>query len=133
MPEFDVDATRIPVFEISEEYLFKYYFEGEDLFEELEAFYNWDEYRFEVPKDDFEEVRLVLAEHFYELDVVEDLEPYCVVKETYTEHAEILRRSVLTWTRRGYHFFLMKDELAVEHAIERGATPVADIDLVLGI
>lgn len=133
MPEFDVEATRIPVFEISESYLFTYYFEGEDLFEELEGYYDRDEYRFEIPKEAFEEVCRVLAEHFYELDVVEDIEPYCVVKETYTEHAEILKQSVLTWTRRGHHFFLLKDELAVEHAIERGATPVADVDLVLGI
>jgi len=55
------------------------------------------------------------------------------VTGTYDEHADILRESVLTWERRGHRFFVMKDELAVESAIEAGATPVAETEFEAGI
>jgi len=133
MPTFDVDAERITVFRIDDEYLFSYYFDREDVFESLREYYNEDEYRFEIPAEDFDTVRAQLEDEFFEPVVVEDLDPYCVVKEQYTEHAEILKQSVLNWERRGHLFFLMKDELAVKDAVERGATPIEETDFVLGM
>jgi hypothetical protein len=109
------------------------HFDREDVFESLREYYNDDEYRFEIPAEDFDTVRAQLEDEFFEPVVVEDLEPYCVVKEQYTEHAEILKQSVFNWERRGHLFFLMKDELAVKDAVERGATPIEETEFVLGL
>lgn len=133
MPQFDVDAERITVFEIDGEYLFTHYFDRTDVFEDLQEYYGGETYRFEVPEADFDEVREVLADAYYEPVVVDDPARFCVVKEKYTPHADILRDSVVHWERRGHIFFLMKDERSVQEAVERGATRLADTDFVLGI
>lgn len=133
MPQFDIDPERVNAFEIGDQYLFKHYFDRTDLFDELREYYNDEEYRFEVPADEFESVQNFLRQEYIEFVVVDDLEPYCVVKEQYTEHADILRNAVVHWQRTGYNFFLMKDELSVKEAIEQGATPVADTELAIGL
>jgi hypothetical protein len=133
MPTFDVEPEQFPVFKIEDQYLFSRYFEHEDVFEKLSEFYNDTEYRFEVPEGEFDTVCDRLEDAYYEPVVVTDLEPYCVVIDKYDEHAEILKRSVATWERRGKRFFLMKDDLAVKEAIERGATRIGDTDYVVGL
>ena len=135
VPTFDVDPERIHLFEIDEQYLFKHYFEREDIFDALSDYYNHDKYRFEIPPDDLDTVRDVLEEHFYEPVIVDpdDLDAYCVVKEQYTSHADILRNSVVHWSREGHNFFMMKDEFAVREALEQGATPITETEFVLGL
>ncbi|MFA9516606.1 hypothetical protein ACERIT_05225 [Halopenitus sp. H-Gu1] len=133
MPQFDVDAERINLFEIDGQYLFKQYFERTDLFEEFREYYNDDAYRFEIPQDDLDVVRERLTEAYFEPVIVDDLESFCVVKEKYTEHAEILKHSVTHWERRGHLFFIMKDELAVKEAVERGADQLEETEFVLGL
>lgn len=133
MATFDVDPERILVFNLGDEYIFKHYFQRRDLFEALQEYYNGDTYRFEVPADELAAIREELAEEYYELELIENLEPYCVVKDQYTDHAAILRESVANWTRDGYHFFLMKNELAVKTALEHGATRISETDLVVGV
>ncbi|PSP83990.1 hypothetical protein BRC83_06235 [Halobacteriales archaeon QS_1_68_17] len=133
MPTFDADPERITAFRVDDRYLFAHYFEREDLFDRLREYYDGEQYRFAVPADEFPTVRADLAEEYVEFEVVEDLEPYCVVKEQYTEHADILRDSVAHWERRGHLFFLLESELAVREAVERGATPVAETDFVVGL
>lgn len=133
MAEFDVDRERIVVFPIDDEYLFRYFFDRKDIFEQLREYYDDGEYRFAVPADDFEDVAAILREAHFEPVVVGDLREFCVVKEQYTEHADILRNAVAQWQRRGYNFFLMKDELSVGQAIEAGATPIEETDLALGL
>jgi hypothetical protein len=133
MPSFDVDATEICVFPVGEEYLFSHYFERDDAFELLQEYYDDDAYRFEIPEAEFDAVRDRLEEAYFEPVVVTDLEPYCVVIDKYDEHAEILKRSVANWERSGHRFFLMKDDLAVTEAVERGATRIEDTDFVVGL
>ncbi|MFB6299360.1 MAG: hypothetical protein ABEH65_03795 [Halobacteriales archaeon] len=133
MPEFDIETEPINVFKIDDQYLFTHYFDRTDLFDQLRPYYNDEEYRFEVPADDFETVRTHLTEEYFDPRVIEDPEPYCVVKEMYTEHAAILRDSVAHWERAGHLFFLMKDELAVKEALEQGATHISETDFVPGI
>lgn len=133
MPTFDVDGERLTVFAVGDEYLFAEYFDRTDLFDALSEYYNHDAYRFEVPEDEFPEVRERLEDAYYEPVVVTDLEPYCVVVETYDEHAGILKRSVANWERSGHRFFLMKDDLWVEEAIQRGATPISETRFVVGL
>lgn len=133
MTDFDVNPERITVFRVGSEYLFKHYFEREDVFQQLESYYNRDEYRFEVPADEFGDVETILEDAYYEPVVVTDLEPFCVVKPKYTPHADILRNSVAHWSRNGYNFFLVTDELSVREAIEAGAEPVGDTEFVIGL
>lgn len=133
MPEFDVDAEPIYVFEIDDTYLFKYYFERQDVFSELSEYYDDAAYRFEVPTADFENIRDLLEDNYYEPTIVEDIEAFSVVIEQYSKHADILRNSVIHWTRDGYYFCVIQDPLAVDQAVEQGATRLEDTDLVLGL
>lgn len=133
MPEFDVEKEPIYVFQIEGTYLFKHYFERTDIFEELREYYEDGEYRFEVPTDEFPAVQDFLESNYYKPIFVDDPAAFAVVKEQYTEHADILRNAVMHWTRDGYHFFIMQDPLAVDQAIEQGATRLEETDLVLGI
>jgi len=102
-------------------------------FSELQEYYNDDEYRFEVPEDDFPWVLELLEENHYKPIPVKDIEEFAVVKEQYTEHADILRNSVMHWTRDEHNFFVMQSPQAVEEAVEQGATRIEDTDLVLGL
>lgn len=131
--EFEGDADPIYVFEIDNTYLFKQYFEHEDLFRELRDYYNDEQYRFEVPATEFDDVRELLGDYFYEPVTVEEFGEFCVVKEQYTAHAEILRNAVETWSRHGHNFFLMKDPLAVDQAVEQGAERVEETEFVVGV
>jgi hypothetical protein len=133
MPTFDVEPERFIVFKIDDEYLFSQYFEQTDVFDDLREYYNDTEYRFEVPEDEFDTVRKRLENAYYEPVVVTELEPYCVVIDKYDDHAEILKQSVATWERDRKRFFLMKDDLAVKEAVERGATHISDTDYVVGL
>lgn len=133
MPTFDVDPEPLTVFRVGDEYLFAHYFDREDVFAELREYYDRDAYRFAVPEREFDAVAEVLTDARYEPVVVEDLEPFCVVIDRYDEHAAILRQSVATWTRRGHRFFLVESELAVEEALERGATRVAETEFAVGL
>ena len=133
MTTFAVEPYRINAFAVGEEYLFRRYFERDDLFRQLAEYYDRDAYRFAVPEAEFEGVSELLANEGFEPIAVDDLEPFCVVKERYTKHADILRDSVAHWQRRGYNFFLLPDVSAVETAVEAGAIPSAEIDLALGL
>ena len=134
MPGAEVDREPVHVFVLDRAYVFKRYFELNELFDELRDFYDADEYRFEVPEREWEDVTATLREYHYEPTVVEDVEDFVVVKEQYTKHAEILKHSVANWTRREYNFFLMKDPLSVERAVqEQGATLASETDLAVGV
>ncbi len=133
MPRFDIEAEPITVFHIGDEYIFSHYFEREDIFDTLKQHYNQESYRFEVPEEAVQDVCSLLKEEYFEPMVVEELEPYCVIKEKYTEHADILRLSVAHWERDDTLFFLLPDELTVREAIDKGATPIADTSYVIGL
>jgi hypothetical protein len=130
MPTFDVDREEINIFKIDDTYLFKHYFEQEDLFQALRPYYNEDDYRFKVPREAFNEVQELLRDHFYEPTVVDDPEPFCVVHPKYSKHADVLfKASVLQRSHGDHHVFLMKDQVSVEQAVNRGAELLAEKDL----
>jgi hypothetical protein len=133
MPTFDIDPEPLVVFRVGDEYLFSRYFDRQDVFDDLREYYNEEQYRFEVPADEFEQVRNRLEDAYFDPVVVTDLEPYCVVIDRYDEHAEILKQSVATWERHGHRFFLMQNELAVKEAVERGATRISETEFVVGL
>lgn len=130
MPEFDVDTDQINVFEINGTYVFTHYFDNNEVFDQLRQYYNQSAYRFEVPtKDELDQVDELLDEYFYDLEVVDDVEPFCVVKDKYSEHSDILRNTVVKFERGQHNVFVMKDKLAAEQAVEQGATPLDETDV----
>lgn len=132
MPAFDVDREEINVFEVNDTYLFKQYFDNSDVFDELRQYYNQDAYRFELPDQaTVQQVDATLADYFYTLDVVDDIEAYCVVVERGKDYSDILRNAVVQFDRRQHHVFLMKDQLSVDQAVEHGATPLEQTDIIL--
>ncbi|WP_273837507.1 hypothetical protein [Halococcus sp. PRR34] len=133
MPTFDADTTEINAFEVEDAnlYIFSQYFDRDEVFNELREWYDSEQYRFEVPTDEIERVETFLDEYFYEVTRVaaDDIEPFCVVKEKYTDHADILRNSVYHTGRGRNTVFVMQDRLSAEQAVEQDATPLADADI----
>ena len=120
---------QINVFEVDETYLFKHYFDGDEVFDRLKRYYNNQQYRFEVPVDAFEDLRSVLTEHGYGLVVVDAVEEFAVVVKKYTEHPEnIIKQSVIHRSVDGYSAFLMTDQAAVERATREGAIRLTNTD-----
>lgn len=121
---------QVNVFEVDEWYLFKQYFDGDEVFDRLKQYYNNQHYRFEVPLDDFENLRSFLAEYGYGLVVVDAIEEFVVVVEKYTSHPEnIFKQSVMQRSVDGYNCFLMTDQTAVEQAVHDGATRLTETEL----
>ena len=122
---------RINVFPVGEAYLFKHYV-SEEVFSEIDRYYEEYDYRFEVPADRFAFVRDLLEEHDYAPVVVEDPEPFAVLKRKYTDHPDALFRDAVYHRGLGnFNCFVMKTRDAAERAAERGATPLVDADLNL--
>jgi hypothetical protein len=132
MPTFDADTTEINAFEVegADRYIFSQYFDTEEIFAELREYYDSEHYRFEIPADEIERIGAFLNEYFYDLNRVAPaaIEPFCVVKEKYTDHADILRNSVYHTSRGSTTVFVMQDRLSAEQAVEHGATRLADAD-----
>ena len=133
MPTFDADTTEINAFEVEDAdlYIFSQYFDQEEVFAELREWYNNEHYRFEIPTDEIDGVEALLDDYFYDLQRVppDAIEPFCVVKEKYTDHADILRNSVYHTSRGSTTVFVMRDRLSAEQAVEQGATRLADADI----
>ena len=122
---------RINVFRVEGAYLFKHYV-SEDAFAEVERYYEAYDYRFEVPPERFEFVREVLADHDYAPVVVEDPDPFAVVKRKYTNHPDVLFEDAVYQRSLGtFNCFVMKTRDAADRAVERGGRPLAGTDLEL--
>jgi hypothetical protein len=121
---------QVNIFEVDETYLFKQYFDGDEVFDRLKQYYNNQHYRFEVPPDGFEELRSFLTVHGYGLVVVDAIEEFVIVVEKYTTHPEnIFKQSVLQRSVDGYNCFLMTDQVAVEQSVPDEATRLTETDL----
>lgn len=123
-------AGRVNVFEVDERYLFKHYFEGDDVFDYLKPYYNNQQYRFEVPPEEFESLQSFLGTCGYDLVVVDTIEAFVVAVEKYTAHPEnIFKSSVIQRSVDGYNCFLLTDRAAVERATRDHAVAITDTDL----
>ena len=121
---------QVNVFEVDDIYLFKHYFDGDEVFDRLKQYYNNQHYRFEVPPARFDQLQSFLADHGYGLVVVDALEEFVVVVEKYTTHPEkIFKRSVIHRSVEGYNCFLLVDQSAVEKTTRKHATRIAETDL----
>lgn len=120
---------QVNAFQVDGVFLFKHYFDGDDVFDRLRQYYNNQQYRFEVPVEEFDDVRSFLSAHGYDLTAVESVSKFAVVVEKYTAHPEnIFRASVLQRTVDGYNCFLMRDQFAVAEAVDEGATRLTNTD-----
>lgn len=121
MPTFDIETEEITIFDTGDTYIFKTYFDENQLFNQLETYYNEDKYRLEIPEGDLKQVRQILEEYYYELTVTDDVEDYCVVLGKNADSSDILRNSVMRKRRGQHEILIMKDKLSKEQAIEKGA------------
>lgn len=129
MPTFDVEQDEITAFEFGQMYLFKQYFDKDDLFQQLESYYNSDKYRFEIPEEEILKVKQILDSFFYKLEIADEPEKYCVVQDKEVDSSDILRNSVVNQRRGDYEIHLMKDETSVRQAIEKDASLPEKTDL----
>jgi hypothetical protein len=117
------NQQKVNAFRINDEYLFKHYFEGDKVFARLRKHYNNNQYRFEVPVEDFEAIKSFLADHGYGLTTVHAVEEYVVVVRKYTEHpGNIFKQSVIQQSIPKYNCFLMTTQSAVEEAVSKIST-----------
>lgn len=108
MPSFDVDWENFNVFEVEEMYLFKQYFDRDEVFKELRPYYNADFHRFEISQDDFDDVDELLDQHFYSTNVVSEPERFCVVYPEEGDVPDVLFIASVLQQRTGDHLlFLM--------------------------
>ena len=115
---------RINAFAVDGYYLFKHYFEGDEVFARLGRYYNNQQYRFEVPTKDFKGIRSFVAKHGYGLVAVDEatLPEFVVVVRKFTTHPDnIFKASVIHRASGDYNCFLMTDQNAVKRAVEAGA------------
>jgi len=125
---------RVNVFPVEERYLFKHYFDNDEIFDKLRRYYNNQQYRFEVPDEDFEEIQEFLAEFGYGLVVVDTVAEFAVAVQKYTEHPEnIFKDSVLQRSEGDYNVFVMTDQAAVEQAELQGATRLTETEVEAGL
>jgi len=129
MPDFDIETEEITAFEVGDTHIFKKYFDEDRLFKQLEKYYNEDKYRFEIPEDDLEEVRQVLGEYYYELEVVDSVEDYCVVGDKKSDSSDTLRNSAMRKQRRQDEILVMKDELSKRQAMKKGAASLEESEV----
>lgn len=129
MSTFDVDREEITAFEFGGRYIFKQCFDNDDLFYELEQYYKSHKYRFEVPEGELSEVKQVLDNYLYELEIVDSIEEYCVVQQKEADSSTILRNAVLSQRQGNHDIFLMKDKLSVRQAVEQGTSHDKKSDL----
>lgn len=121
---------EIAVFHLHGVYLFKRFFDDGSIFNDLQRFYDGDEYRFEVPDETgLDAVRETLQEYGYAVRVVEDAAPYTVVKKRDEPYSDILRDAVDHSVQGDYNVFVMRSEAKAEQAEMHGATPISETEL----
>ena len=121
---FDVvpRRRRITVFKIGKLWLFKQFFDNEEIFKALLGYYNQDNYRVEFKTiADRNNALKVLERNGFDYDLVEDLQGYAVKLPKFAKYAQILKNSVASKETATERIFLMKDLDAVEEAVGVGA------------
>lgn len=123
-------STRINAFPVEGRVYFKHYFDDRGIFGELSAYYNGEQYRFEIPMDALTDVREFLQDEGFGLVVVSDPAEFAVVKRKYTKHPDSLfKNSVLMRQTSNYHVFLMKNQTSLEQALINGARRLTAVDI----
>ena len=121
MPTFDIETEEITAFEIGDRYIFRTYFDENQLSKQLDTYYNENKYGFEIPDSGLREVRQVLEKYYYALEVVDSVEDYCVVVDRKSKSASTVRNSIMREHRGQHETLVIKDELSKEKSSEKDA------------
>jgi hypothetical protein len=95
MQAFDVNKKEMNAFDFGETYLFTAYFDENQIFNQIEKYHNFDNYRFEVLKEGVKKVQQVLHNFLHELVVQKSPEEFCIVLDRDDTLPNILTRSVV--------------------------------------
>lgn len=134
MSEFHrADQESVNAFRLGDQYLFKHYFEADEIFARVRTYHHNSQYRFEVPVAEFEEIKSFLADYGYSLVAVHEMAEFVVVVRKYTEPpGNIFKQSVIQRSIPKYNCFLMTSRSAVEDATRKTAIanplPETEID-----
>ena len=121
---FDVIERRkhITFFKLGKLWVFKQFFDNNELFNALLDYYNKNLYSFEFKSTGARNNALKLLErNGFDYDLVEDLKGYVVQLPKSAKYAQILKNSVAFKEIANERLFLMKDLAAVEEAVGLGA------------
>ena len=121
---FDVieRRKRITFFKLGKLWVFKQFFDNQELFNALLDYYNKDLFRFEFKSIGARNNALKLLErNGFDYDLVEDLKGYVVQLSKTVKYAPILKNSVAFKEAANERIFLMKDLAAVDEAVGLGA------------
>lgn len=123
-------TDKINVFEIGDYYLFKHYFDSDEVFELVKVWYNGDKYRYEIPRNKFEKAKNNLAEEGFALLPVHDMTEYIICIRQYTEHPDgIFKESVIHNRKNNYNCFIMKNQKAVEKMENFGGVRFSELNI----
>ena len=121
---FDVieRRKRITFFKLGKLWVFKHFFDNQEIFNALLDYYNKDQFRFEFKSIGVRNNALKLLErNGFDYDLVEDPKGYVVQFPRQAKYAQILKNSVAFKEAANERIFLMKDLAAVEEAVGLGA------------
>ncbi|OPY50652.1 MAG: hypothetical protein A4E48_01804 [Methanosaeta sp. PtaU1.Bin060] len=117
------------MFKAGGRWIFKHFFDDQEIFRELADYYNKDLYRFEFKTVGERNKALKLLDlRGFEVDLVQDLRGYAVKLPKYSRYAPVLKNSVAMIETPEWRIFLMKDRAAVEEAQRLGAK-IVEVDV----
>lgn len=128
MPDHDLPAApkkSITIIKAGQHWIFKHFFEDEDLFKELADYYDKDGYRFVLrTPGERNLVQKLLERRGFEVVVAENSRGYVVKLSRHSRYAAVLKSSLAQIETDEWRVFLMKDQAAVKEALRQGAKMV---------
>ncbi len=113
---------RINLFKAGNRWIFKYYFEDQEIFRELAEYYDKNGYRFVFKTlGERNKALKILERKGFEIALIENARGYVVKLGRYSRYAPLLKNSVAHIETPEWRIFLMKDLAAVEEALRLGA------------
>jgi hypothetical protein len=124
MPIFDIieDRPRINIFKLNKAYYFKHFFDDQELFRELEPYYEKASYRFKMATaGERNKIMKLLDRKGFDPNIIDDPAPYTIEIDKYQKYGELLKNSIESYPVRDKVVLIMKDIAWVEGALEMGA------------
>ncbi len=121
---FDViqRKKRINIFKTGGSWVFKHYFEDQQIFRDLAEYYDKNGYRFVLKTlGERNKALKILERRGFEMVAIENAKGYVVKIGRYSRYAPLLKNSVAHIETPEWRIFLMKDLAAVEEALRLGA------------
>jgi hypothetical protein len=116
--------NKIYIFKLGDKWVFKHYFEDEEVYRLLSQFYQRARFRFECSTiEDRDKAAEFLKYHGFDVSVVENPSE-CVVrmnKQNYDSMVKVLKNSIAHRDVGEERIFLMMDAVSVEKALKEGA------------